>query len=73
VINRMWAIVIVVYALLAIYDFLPLYKQKLWRDFWVNVAIGTLSFIMAILISIDVKIPSPAGPIKDFIISIFGE
>jgi len=62
-----------VYFLLVIYEFKPLYKQKLWRDLWINVVLGTFSFAIAILLSLNVKIPSPEKPIREFIISIFGK
>lgn len=69
----MFVLVIIAYALLALFEFIPLYKQKLWRDFWVNAALCLLSFAVALLLSFDVKIPSPAGPIREFVTSIFGK
>lgn len=66
-------LVLVVYAFFAIYEFIPLYKEKLWHDFWINAVLGIISFIIAILLSFEVKIPSPAYPIQDFITSIFGK
>lgn len=72
-ISIMIVLVIALYALLAIYEFLPLYKQKFWRDFLTNMVIGTFSFTVAILLSLNVKIPSPVKPIEKFIISIFGK
>jgi len=61
------------YACLAIYEYIPLYKQKLWFDFWTNIALGSFSFTFAILLCLDVKIPSPEKPIREFITSIFGK
>lgn len=61
------------YVLLAIYEFIPLYKQKLWNDFWVNAIIGFFSFMVAVLLCLDVKIPSPVRPIRELITSIFGK
>ncbi len=69
----MFLLVIAAYALLIIYEFIPLYKQKLWHDFTVNAALGLFSFTTALLLSFSVKIPSPAVPIKDFIFSILGK
>jgi hypothetical protein len=66
-------LVIIVYVLLAGYEFIPLYRQKLWSDFWANAVIGVFSFTIAILLSLDVKVPSPVKPIREFIISIFGK
>ena len=68
-----FVLAIIGYALLAIYEFIPLYKQELWRDFWVNTVIGIISFTIAILLCLDVKIPSPEKPIREFIILIFGK
>lgn len=61
------------YILLALYEFIPLSKQKLWRDVWANAIIGVLSFSMAVLLSLDVKIPSPAKPIEELITSVLGK
>ncbi|AEY68027.1 hypothetical protein Clo1100_3916 [Clostridium sp. BNL1100] len=65
--------VVIGYTLLVIFDFIPLYKKKLWHDFWLNSFLGLLSFIIAALISFNVKIPSPAKPIETLITSIFGK
>ena len=69
----MFILVILAYALLVVYEFIPLYKQKLWRDFGVNAALSLFSFAIALLLSFDVKIPSPAQPIRELITSIFGK
>lgn len=66
-------IVLAGYALLALYEFIPLYRQKLWQDFWVNAAIGGLSLVTALLLCFKVGIPSPAVPIRTFITAIFGK
>lgn len=69
----MLILVVIGYMLLAIYEFVPLYKQKQWRDFWVNAGLGIFSLTIAILLSLDVKIPSPADPIKEIITFVFGK
>lgn len=69
----MIVLAIIGYALLAIYEFIPLYRQKLWSDFWAYTAIGIFSFTIAILLCLDVKIPSPVKPIRELIVSIFGK
>jgi len=72
----MIVLVVIIYLLLVFYEFVPLYKQnkqKLWPEFWVNVVLGTISFTMAILISLNKRIPSPEKPIREFITSIFGK
>ncbi len=65
--------VIIGYTFLVIFNFIPLYKKKLWPDFWVNSILGVLSLTLAVLISFHVKIPSPAEPIERLIISILGK
>lgn len=69
----MFALVIIGYGLLVIYEFIPLYKKKIWHDFWTNAILTGLSFTSAILLSLDVEIPSPEEPIRDLIVSIFGK
>ncbi|KNY25826.1 hypothetical protein [Pseudobacteroides cellulosolvens] len=65
-------LVIILYITLAIYEFVPLYKQKQWKDFWVNAALWTFSFTIGSLIALNVDIPSPAPPIREAITSLFG-
>jgi len=68
----MFVIVIAGYILLGIYEFVPLYKEKRWKEFYVNMVLTFISFSLALLISIDVKIPSPVKPIEAIIKTIFG-
>lgn len=69
----MFILAITGYALLIIYEYIPLFKQKFWRELWVNGVLGIFSFTIAMLLSLNVKIPSPVTPIKEFITSIFGK
>ncbi|MDF2686929.1 MAG: rane protein [Clostridia bacterium] len=64
-------LVIIAYAVWAVYDLVPLYKQKFMKDLWVNIILGTLSFTVGILLCFDIKIPSPEQPIREFITSLF--
>jgi hypothetical protein len=59
--------------LLAIIEFRLLYKQKRWNDFWTNTVLGIFSLTVAILLCLDVKLPSPAKPIENLVTSIFGK
>ena len=54
------------YILLGIYEFVPLYKEGKWAEFKVNLGLGIVSFTVAVLLSLDVKIPSPGKPIAEF-------
>jgi 4-hydroxybenzoate polyprenyltransferase len=66
-------IVIASYMVLAIFEFVPLYKEKQFPDLWVNGALFFLSFVVGILLCIGVDIPSPSTPIREVVISIFGK
>lgn len=69
----MFVLVIIGYSFLSIYEFVPLFKQKLWKDFWTNAILGVFSFTIAMLLSFNIKIPSPEQPIRELITSIFGK
>jgi hypothetical protein len=69
----MLILVIMLYSLLAIFEFRILYKQKRWNDFWTNAVLGIFSLTVAILLCLNVKIPSPVKPIQNLVTSIFGK
>lgn len=69
----MFIFVLLGYTLLAIYEYVPLYKQREMKDFWVNTTLGIISFTIAMLLSFGVKIPSPEAPIREVITSLFGK
>lgn len=69
----MFIMVLVVYALLGIYEFVPLYKQKLWKDFFVNLGFAIISLTFVLLLSFDVPIPSPLCPVKNYLKFLFGK
>lgn len=69
----MLILVLFAYGLLIVFEFIPLYKRNEARDFKVNMILGILSLTIAILLSLDIKIPSPAKPIKDLIDLMLGK
>lgn len=69
----MVALVILAYAVIIYLDLIPLYRKKHWRDFEVNMALTLFTLGIALLISFDVSIPSPAYPIKNLITLIIGK
>ncbi|WML44756.1 hypothetical protein [Neobacillus sp. PS3-40] len=69
----MIALLLFGYSFLGLYEFIPLYKQKHWRDFWVNTILGICSFTIGILQCFDIKIPNPSEPIKDIVTLVFGK
>lgn len=66
-------VVLIGYAILVIVDFVPLYKQEKWRDFWVNAVLGAFSLTIAILLCLNFKFPSPETPIRQVITVLFGK
>jgi hypothetical protein len=66
-------LVIAGYSIWAVYELVPLYKQKFWRDFWLDIVMGLLSLSLFLLLCFNVKLPSPEKPIREIIISIFGK
>lgn len=68
----MFILVIIIYIVLLTLELIPLYKNKIWKDFYLNLSLGFFSFIIALLISLHVNIPSPAKAIEKVILSLFG-
>lgn len=69
----MFILLVLGYALLGVYELVPLFKQKYWHDFWANCVLGVLSFTLFLLLCFHMRPPSPEQPIKEFITSIFGK
>jgi hypothetical protein len=69
----MLILAIIAYTFLAFFEFKLLYKKKHWNDFWTNTVLGIFSLTVAILLCLDVKLPSPVKPIQNLIASIFGK
>lgn len=69
----MLALTVILYFFLFLFDIKPLYKKKLWGDFWVNTALAVISFTVAVLLCLKVKIPSPELPVRGLITLIFGK
>lgn len=69
----MFLLVLAAYALLGIYEFVPLYKQKLWKEFFINMVLGIISLSIGLLLSFGIPIPSPVYPLRRLLKSIFGK
>jgi hypothetical protein len=65
-------LVILVYTIIMLVDAFPLLKQKKTGELAFYMILITLSFVLSILMVFNVKIPSPAVPIKNIIMSIMG-
>lgn len=66
----MFFVVLIGYVLLGIYEFVPLYKENKRKEFFVNLFLGVISFVLAVLLSFRVDIPSPTKPIEKLISNI---
>lgn len=53
-------------------DLIPLYKERQWMSLWVYTTMLVLIFLIAVLMVLDIKIPSPSGPLKKIITTIWG-
>lgn len=62
----------VFYIILIILDLTPIYLKKHWKLFWIYLIMVTVSYIIQVLLILDVKLPSPVDPIERIVVSIFG-
>jgi len=65
------AIVVVLFAVILVKDFMPYWKSTGIKDKIVYCALMLASFSMLILYTFNVLIPSPAEPIRDLVDAIF--
>jgi len=64
-------IVLVLYFLIIIFDFLPLLKKDNKKVISFYIGTSLLTLIILVLYSFDIVIPSPVKPIEDIINNIF--
>jgi hypothetical protein len=53
-------------------DLVPVFKQKQWLIFWVYTILTAIVYVSALLIVVDIKIPSPAPLIKEIVTKVWG-
>lgn len=53
-------------------DLVPIYQSKQRLLFWIYSTIMVLVYVVSVLIAFDVKVPSPALPLKKMVFSIWG-
>ncbi len=53
-------------------DLIPVYQNKRWKLFWVYSAIMAFVYVLTIFITMGIKLPSPAVPLRNLITEIFG-
>ncbi|HHT38562.1 MAG TPA: hypothetical protein GXZ95_04025 [Mollicutes bacterium] len=61
------AIVLIFYTFIIIFDFIPLIKKKLKKEIWIYSTILIITFIVILLDSIGINVPSPALLFKTII------
>lgn len=69
----MAALVVFAYIFIGFIELFPLYRKDNRKDFWVATGFTVSSFIIALCLSLGVNIPSPATPIRNLVISVFGK
>ena len=62
----------IIFVFFIIFDLLPIYHQKKWKVFWVYTILISFSYVIHILFTLGIKLPSPAIPIKKVVSFIFG-
>jgi hypothetical protein len=67
----MFILVILAYIAIIFFDLIGLYKKNIKKDFYIASIICLISFAFALLLSFDIKIPSPSKPIENFIKYLF--
>ncbi|NLM74515.1 MAG: hypothetical protein GX187_00260 [Clostridiaceae bacterium] len=63
---------LVIITALIIIDLIPIYRDQQWKAFFVYCFFLTIFLILAVLMEYNVKIPSPAEPIRSIVSFIFG-
>jgi len=61
-----------IYLFYVFHDIIPIYKAEKHRVFWGYVSMFAFSYIVFLLILLDVKLPSPAEPLRKAVTFIFG-
>lgn len=69
----MFILVIIAYSIIGILEIIPLIKKNQRKELILYTALFTIAFIMSLLLSLDVKIPSPAKPIEKMVKAVMGK
>ena len=65
--------VILIYIIIGCIEIIPMIKQKKKRELILYSPLFISAFVMSVLLSIGVKIPSPAEPIEKIVMTILGK
>jgi len=66
-------LVILGYIIIGFIEIVPLYKKKQKKELILYSITFTITFVMSVLLSLGVKIPSPAKPIEKIVLTILGK
>ncbi len=69
----MYILIILGYLIIGVFEIVPLVKHKQIKELVVYSILFSFAFTLSLLLSLDVKIPSPAIPIENIIKSIIGK
>lgn len=64
--------VVILVFLFIIIDLIPQYQNEEWTSFFLSGSLLVLALITAVLMDLEVKIPTTTEPIKKIVIFIFG-
>jgi hypothetical protein len=63
----MFILVVLIYMLIGIFEIVPMFKSGQRRELMLYIPLLLVAFTLSILLSIGVKIPSPAKPIETLV------
>ena len=66
-------VVLIVYIIFAILEFIPLYKKKQKKELYLYIPMMSVALIICLLINMNVKLLSPAKVIESMVNMIIGE
>jgi len=66
-------VVLIVYIIFAILEFIPLYKKKQKKELYLYIPMMSVALLICLLINMNVKLLSPAKVIESMVNMIIGE
>lgn len=69
----MFILVILAYAFIGFLEIVPLYKDGTKKELYVYCSLFAFAFVLSLLLSLGVKLPSPANGIRYIVESIIGK
>ena len=53
-------------------DLIPVYQKEEKKVAWTYMVLFVMSYVLHILITFEVKLPSPAAPLRKLVMTVFG-